>query len=79
MNVAFCNIAGMNASPSLAKQLRGIGISQPYASQIARGKRAPGLQTAIRIFRELGVKLGPIAKASKTEIDALERVGAKRT
>lgn len=53
-----------------------LGIARSYVTQI-RGGRAPSLALALRIHRELGVKLGPIEGASKTEIAALERVAER--
>lgn len=67
----------MNNEPSLCKQLSAIGISAPYASQISRGVRSPSMALALRIHREIGVKLGPIAGATKAEISALERVAER--
>lgn len=57
----------------LVAQLRGIGVSSPYASQIAGGTRKPSLPLALRIWRELGVKLGPIDGKTEDEIETLER------
>lgn len=59
---------------ALAERLRAIGISQSYASQIVNGRRAPSLALALRIHREIGVKLGPIADASPAEIRTLKRL-----
>jgi len=67
----------MSNSTPLLKKLVALGVSQPYASQISRGVRTPSLRLAIRIYRELGVKLGPIAGASSAEIRTLEKVGAR--
>lgn len=66
------------ATPSLAEKLRSIGISASYASQIMTGFRPPSLALALRIHREIGEKLGPIAGATDDEIKALERVIANR-
>lgn len=68
----------MSDSTPLLKQLVALGVSQPYASQISRGVRTPSLRLAIKIYRKIGVKLGPIATASSAEIRTLEKVGAKR-
>lgn len=58
----------------LAERLRGLGISESYASLLARNKRPPSKPLAIHIYREIGVKLGPIAEATDDDIDALERI-----
>lgn len=58
----------------LAVRLREAGISESYASLIANGHRQPSKPLAIHIFRETGLKLGPIASATDDDIDALERV-----
>lgn len=68
----------MSNAPTLAERLRGIGISESYASQLARAVRDPSMPLAIRIYRELGAKLGPIKGATATEIAALERVTKKK-
>ena len=44
-----------NAQPDLDKRLRGIGISRPYAHQLANRQRTPSLRLARRIERELGI------------------------
>ena len=61
---------------TLAERLRSIGISESYASQIMNGRRKPSLPLALKIHRELGVQLGPIAAASADDIKALERLAA---
>lgn len=60
--------------PGLAEQLRSIGISESYASQIANEKRAPSMPLAIKIHRQLGLRLGPIKHATEDQIAALEAV-----
>jgi transcriptional regulator with XRE-family HTH domain len=47
--------------------LRDIGISAPYASQIARNKRTPSPTMALRIFRETGLRFGVFRGASQEE------------
>lgn len=59
---------------TLAERLRGIGISKSYASQIANGRRKPSDEMAIRIWRQAGIKLGPIQSASDEEIEVLAKV-----
>lgn len=53
--------------------LRAIGVSAPYASQLARGLRRPSRAMAIRIFRETGRKMGCLEDASDAEIHVLSR------
>jgi hypothetical protein len=67
----------MANAPSLCKQLANIGISAPYASQISRGVRDPSLALALRIYSEIGIKLGPIKNATNSEIAALKRMAAR--
>lgn len=55
----------------------GLGVSKGHASEILSGETSPSLKLAIKIFRRFGTKLGPIAGASKIEIDTLEKVGAR--
>lgn len=67
----------MDTSPApldLAEKLRSIGISESYASQIVNGRRAPSMPLALRINRELRVKLGPLTGVDDGDIPALERV-----
>lgn len=59
--------------PSPSKLAAEIGISVPYASQLLSGDRTPPVPMAIKVFRAIGVKLGPIANASDDEIATLER------
>ena len=63
---------------TLYHRLKTLGVSAPYASQIARGTRAPGLILAIRIWRATGLKLGPIAGASRAAIARLEHMKLAR-
>jgi len=78
-NVAFCKHADMQtASPiEIAERLRAAGVSASYASQLSRSVRKPSQRLAIKLYRETGVKLGPIANATDSEIDALESLLGK--
>jgi hypothetical protein len=58
--------------------LKALGLSRSYASQLARGMRLPGLPLAIRIWRQTGEKLGPIAGLGRAEIARLEHLRLKR-
>jgi hypothetical protein len=62
----------------LYQELKTLGLSPSYASQIAHGRRLPGLQLAIRIWRALGLKLGPVVGLSGAAIARLERLRLKR-
>lgn len=62
---------------TLYDRLKAMGLSKPYASQLARGQRRPGLVLAIRIWRETGAKLGPLALMTRHEIERLERIKLK--
>jgi transcriptional regulator with XRE-family HTH domain len=68
----------MEDKASLNSRIVALGVSRSYASEIVNGKRNPSLHLAVKIYRKLGVKLGPIANATPAEISAIERVGAKR-
>ena len=60
--------------PSIkAADLQRIGISKPYAHQIARGHK-PSVEMALRIMRGTGVKLGPIAGLTDAEIAVLSKM-----
>lgn len=63
-----------NASPSVALQLVSLGVANGYAYDIANGKRQPSQKLAVRIFRETGLKLGPIAALDPAEIAVLEKM-----
>lgn len=55
-----------------------LGVTRSYISFIRTEARSPSLALALRIFRELGLKLGPLVGASKAEIAALSRVHSRR-
>lgn len=62
---------------ALAERLRSIGISDSYVSQLVNKRRAPSMALALRIYREVGVKMGPLVNASPSEIKALESLSEK--
>ncbi len=68
----------MEDEASLNSRIVALGVSRSYASEIVSGNRSPSVPLAIRIFRKIGVKLGPLVNASEDEINALESVNAKR-
>ena len=59
---------------SINSKLISIGISPSYASEIVAGIRPPSLKLAVRIYKELGVKYGPITGATKSQIAAIAKV-----
>lgn len=66
-----------NTPKAVAEALCSIKVSRSYASQLSRAKRRPSQKLAIRIFRETGMKLGPIETATDEQIKALaEIIGA---
>lgn len=66
-----------NASLTAA-DLRKLGISKPYAHQLASGSRKPSLAMALRIHDALGAKLGPLETATSAEIAALRRLADRQ-
>lgn len=64
----------MTAS-DLYQGLLGMGITKGYASQLARGERKPSMALAIRIYRAIGAKIGPIENLPKSAIVSLEKAG----
>lgn len=58
----------------IVAQLRAAKVSAPYASQIARGKRTPSREMALRIFNSTGLKFGFLKEASAAEIRVIQRV-----
>jgi len=74
-------MAGMS-DHAFYRRLKRLGISAPYASQLANRRRAPGLILALRIWRATGVKLGPIeglASAAIVRLEKLRLKGKRRT
>jgi len=67
-------IASSPEAKAVADKLASIGISESYAWQIANGKRTPSMSMALRIYRDAQIKLGPLAAATKRDIDVLERL-----
>lgn len=63
----------MDTAPIKAADLQRIGVSKPYAHQIARG-HSPSVAMAFRIMRGTGVKLGPLAGLNDDEIALLEKM-----
>jgi len=68
------------AKPARVKDLHDrLGVAKGHASEILRGKTTPSQKLAIRIYREFGLKLGPLAHASKAEIETMARLHARGT
>lgn len=63
----------------LYRRLVGLGVNKGYASQISRGQRAPSLKLALKLFREGGLKIGPLSDASKSAIASLDKATAEPT
>lgn len=66
----------MSPSRDHYARLVAIGIPRPYASQIARSIRKPSLRLALKIFRETGLKFGPLIGATTKDIEAAERISS---
>lgn len=58
---------------AVAAKLRAIGISGGHASEVARGHRPPGDKTALKIWRETGMKFGRIASLNDDEIEVFAK------
>lgn len=69
---ALCEHFAM-AEGSLNSKLVALGVSKSYASEIVSGDRSPGMTLAIRIYRAIGKKFGPLIGLSEKEIRALEK------
>lgn len=50
------------------------GISLPFASQILSGARRPSQHTALRIFRVIGAKFGPLDGMDDADVRHLDRL-----
>lgn len=55
---------------ALAKRVE---VSRPYITKVRRGAQPPSKRVAVRIWRETGVKLGPLAGKSDDEISVFAR------
>lgn len=64
----------MPRNKSLNRKLIECGVSAPYASQIARGLRAPSLALAVAIYQSTGLKFGPIKNATPREIATIGKL-----
>jgi transcriptional regulator with XRE-family HTH domain len=62
----------------VAAKLRDIGVSAPYASQLAHGKREPGIDLAVKIHESTGLRLGLLALANDEEVFVVTRLVARR-
>lgn len=56
----------------VAATLRSIGLSSGYASEIARGHK-PSDKTALKIWRETGMKFGRLASLNDDEIEVFAK------
>jgi transcriptional regulator with XRE-family HTH domain len=71
----------MNAIEALLKErglrpvdlARLLGYSKSHISHLASGNKPIRRPTAIKIYRTTGMKVGPIAGLSDSDIDVLER------
>lgn len=63
----------METSSPLYANLRALGVSRPYASQISSGKRTPSLTLALRLYKEFGDQIGPLKNKTASEIQTLEQ------
>lgn len=76
---ADCNIPAMEcatepAPSEVAARLREIGVSGPYASQIANKRREPPLRLAVTISKKTGLRLGLLEGASDEEVEVVTRL-----
>lgn len=69
------NLAEARAQKSWSQEdlAKAIGLkSKSYICEIENGK-APSIRVAIALYRELGVKVGPITELTDREIGILEK------
>jgi len=59
---------------AIAQRLREIGVSTPYAYQIAHGAREPSLPLAAKIAKETGLRLGVLKHANDEEVAVVVRL-----
>lgn len=62
----------MKSASPVYDELRGLGVSKPYASQVASGRRKPSLNLALRLYKKCGTKIGPLKNKTNAEIRTLE-------
>jgi hypothetical protein len=64
----------MQTTSDNINSIRAMGVNRSYAWQICHGKRAPSQKLAIRIFRETGLRMGPVADLTDAQIDVLAQI-----
>lgn len=70
--IAICNKLLMAKPKTLTSRLHSeVGLSQPYASQVATGAREPSLKTALLIYEKTGVAFGDLKGKSKRQIETI--------
>jgi hypothetical protein len=63
----------------VAARLRQIGVSGPYAYQIAHGTREPSLPLAVTISKKTGLRLGLLEGANDEEVAVVTRLVERRS
>lgn len=67
-------VAHVGGQSELAKR---IGCNKSYVSRaVAKGRAGPAL--AVRIYRKLELRTGPVVDATDDEIDMMERLSVRR-
>lgn len=64
----------METTSDNIKALRNIGVNRSYAWQICHGRRVPSQVLAVRIYRETGLRFGPVLGLTDEQIDVLETI-----
>lgn len=62
----------------IAQRLRKIGVSGPYAYQIAHGTREPSLPLTVQIANEAGLRIGLLEGATDAEVAVVTQLVARR-
>lgn len=60
--------------PTQSEIAERIGRDRSYVSKILRGARQPSLATAVKLFQEFGIKVGPIKDKHDKDIADLSRI-----
>lgn len=50
-----------------------LNVKQPHISRVEADETACSLSLALRIYREIGIAIGPLSGKTKSEIGTLER------
>lgn len=62
----------------LYRKLVELGVNKGYASQISNGQRQPSLKLALRLFRDGGLRIGPLADVPPLAAESIAKANEAR-